>query len=326
MANEMITMVVPVYNMGKYLKRAVDALLKQTYRNFEILLVDDGSTDGSGAICDEYEKNNKSIRTIHKPNAGLSSARNVGIDNAKGEYIIFPDPDDWTREEYLQTLINLHTKYCSDLEICGHYVVEGDTEKTHNPQGKEQLLERDEAIEILMSSWGFCGFAWAKLYHMDIIRGNKLYFDLELGMAQDLHFSFRYFLCCQKIAYNPVPMYYYYQHAGGVTNTKSPLTQRKISGLKTYERIAELSKDKYPKARDLAYCTIANMSLQFIYIYYASKMNDEQLLKTLCNNLKTYKDYFLRNTDYSVIHRLQGRIALISPRIFYLIKGMFNKA
>lgn len=325
MENKLITVAVPVYNMKKYLERAVGSLLAQTYQNYEILLVDDGSTDGSGAMCDGYEKKHENIRVIHKPNGGLSSARNAGIDNAQGEYIIFPDPDDWVEKEYLQTLIQLHKKYQSDIEICGHYVVEGDKKKAHNPCAKEQLLGKDEAIRILMLPTGFCGFAPNKLYHMDIIKENKLYFDIELGMAQDLHFAFRYIMNCETIAYDPVPLYNYYQHAGGVTNINAPLSARKISGLKTYEKIADIARDEFPEAERAAYSTLANMSVHFMYIYYNTKTDDKALLQMLRENFKKYKDYFFNNTTYSTRHKLLGRIALISPRLYYMVKKIFSR-
>lgn len=324
MTNKLVTVVVPVYNMGKYLKRAIDCILKQTYQEYEVVIVDDGSSDGSSEICDEMLKLSDKIRVVHKENGGLSTARNAGIENAKGEFVIFPDPDDWTNEDYLQNLIDLNEKYLSDLEIGGHYVSDDNGNKMHNAGATESVYEPSEALEMLMSPKYFCGFAWNKLYHLDIINANSLRFDPELGMAQDLHFAFRYFTYCKKIAYNPAPTYYYFQHVGGVTNAKSPLTKRKISGLKTYEKIAEIAKGKYPSAENQAYATIFNMSMHFCYIYYASKMKDKELLKKLKGNLKAYKSYFLNNENYSKSHKTLGKIALISPRAYYLTKKLLK--
>ena len=103
----MISVVVSVYNMEKYLDRCINSLLKQTYKAYEIILVDDGSTDTSPSLCDEWGKKETSIRVFHKPNGGLSSARNYGIDHALGDLIIFPDPDDWVDTGYLQKLISI---------------------------------------------------------------------------------------------------------------------------------------------------------------------------------------------------------------------------
>ena len=107
----MISVIVPVYNMKIYLKRCMKTLIMQTQDNYEIILVDDGSTDGSSEICDEYAKENPDlIRVIHKENGGLSSARNAGIEEATGRYIIFPDPDDWVEPDYLKAFVELKKK------------------------------------------------------------------------------------------------------------------------------------------------------------------------------------------------------------------------
>ena len=103
---DLISVIVPVYNVEKYLNKCIDSIINQTYKNLEIILVDDGSQDSSGKICDEYTKKDNRIKVIHKENGGVSSARNIGLNNATGEWIAFIDADDWVDEEYLQTLFN----------------------------------------------------------------------------------------------------------------------------------------------------------------------------------------------------------------------------
>ncbi len=324
MKNNLITVVVPVYNMGHLLGKSINCLLSQTYENYEILIINDGSTDNSGTICDELAKKDNRIRVIHKENGGISSARNCGIENAKGEYIIFPDPDDWVEKDYLERFIDLQTEYKTDVEICGHFVDDDKKSVIHNKNATKSLLNKESAINILMRPDGFCGFSWNKLYHLDIIKENDLRFDEELGMAQDLHFTFRYLVNCDKVVYDPTPTYHYFQHIGGVTNKKSPLTKRKISGLKTYEKIAELAGDKYPKAQSSAFSTLFNMSMHFIYVYYETKMQDKELLKKLKGNLKTYKKYFFNDDRYSKSHKMLGRIALVSSKLYYLTKKLLK--
>ena len=324
MTNKMVTVVVPVYNMKELLPKCLSALLNQSYDNYEILIIDDGSTDGSSVICDEYAQKESKIKVIHKENGGLSSARNCGIENATGDFIIFPDPDDWVERNYLEQLVKLANEYHTDLEICGHYVDDAKKSIVHNTLGKIKVIDKKDALCLLMRPDAFCGFAWNKLYHLEIIKKNNLRFDTELGMAQDLHFAFRYIRCCESVVYDPTPTYHYFQHVGGVTNAKSPLTKRKISGLRTYEKIAELAKEEYPQVRNLALSTIFNMSMHFIYIYFYSKMKDKALLKKLKENLKIYKPNFFSDDRYSSVHKLLGRIALISPRLYYLMKKILK--
>lgn len=316
----LISVVVPIYNMKQYLTRCVDTLLNQTYTNYEIVLVNDGSTDGSEELCEEIVAKHPQVRYVYKENGGLSSARNTGIENAKGDYIIFPDPDDWVTEDYLETLVELHVKYDSDLEICGYYVSNenGDV----NPHEKKEIdvTDNNTALERVVSQNWYRGFAANKLYHLDIIRQNTLWFDTELGMAQDLHFAFRYILNCKKISFNPAPCYYYYQHIGAVTNVKSPLTARKISGLKTYEKLAEISQKDYPNVSNMVKSTLGNMSMHFTFIYLYTNMSDKEIYSKLRKTTKDNMKFFIKNKEYSFMHKMQGIVAYLSPKLYYQIR------
>lgn len=320
--SKMITVVVPIYNMGCYLDRAMKSLLAQTYKNYELLLIDDGSSDNSPEMCDDYAQKYENVKTYHKKNGGLSSARNYGIKYAKGDYIIFPDPDDWVLEEYLEDLSSLIERN-SDLEVCGHYIVNENGKKIHDYPEAIYELNQEEAMKSAMTASGFCGFAWNKLYHMDIIVENDLKFDEELGMAQDLHFLMCYLMYCNKIIYWTKPLYFYFQHAGGVTN--SVLSDRKISGLRTYEKISELVRNKHPDIVQLAKSTYANMSLQFMFIYYDTDLKELELLKKLKINLKTNFKYFFKNPSYRAGRKILGCIACISPRASYILRKFANK-
>ncbi len=318
-----ISVVVPVYNMGAFVERAVQCLLNQDYPDYEILLVDDGSTDGGGAVCDRLAAGHPIITVIHKSNGGLSSARNAGMAAATGEYVIFPDPDDWVEPGYLSRLMQL--RQGTDLEICGHFVAEENREYTHNAGGKPVVLQGREAMALAMRPTAYCGFAWNKLYHMDIIRREKLAFDTELGMAQDLHFAIRYLVHCKTVVYDPAPLYHYVQHVGGVTNPKMPLTKRKLSGLQTYLKIAELTRQDFPQVAAMAYATLCNMCIHFMYIYYNSGMDDPQVLKTLRDYVAEYHDYFEQSDGYGRVHRLLFGIARRSPKLYYMVKSTGQK-
>ncbi len=312
----MISVVVSVYNMEKHLRQCLDSLLCQTYPDFELLLIDDGSTDGSGRICDEYEKKDGHIRAYHKENGGLSSARNCGIDHAAGDFIIFPDPDDWVESTYLEGLLEIRKKNDADLSICGYYTFGNGRREDYDAKAQLTILNSEEALKWLMHPYRFCGFAWNKLYDLRVIRENSLRFDEELGMVQDLHFAFRYFLQCQRVAYDPTPLYHY--RAGGATNKESHLTARKMSALKTYQKIADVArKSPYPELERAAYRSMYDFCLSNIYSYYNGDTQDPALLEQLRENMKTCKDSFFPNDVYSPQHNLLGRLALISPRLYY---------
>ena len=117
-----ISVVVPVYNVEKYLRKCIDSIINQTYKNLEIILVDDGSPDKCGEICDEYAKKDNRVKVIHKKNAGVSSARNDGIDNATGEYIIFVDSDDWLEDNAIEIMVDKLNEYDYDCVFCNFYM------------------------------------------------------------------------------------------------------------------------------------------------------------------------------------------------------------
>lgn len=312
----MISVVVSVYNMEKYLGVCVDSLLAQTYSDFELLLIDDGSMDGSPEICDEYEKKDGRVHAYHKENGGLSSARNYGMDRASGDFIVFPDPDDWVEPTYLEGLLKIREENDADLSICGHCSFVDGSREFYDAKAQPAVLNTEEALEWLMHPYKFCGFAWNKLYDLRVIREECLRFDEELGMVQDLHFAFRYFLKCRRISYEPTRLYHY--RYGGATNKESRLTARKMSALKTYQKIADIARNSpYPDLEKAAQRSMYDFCLSNIYSYYNGDTRDSALLKQLKDTMKVCKDSFFPNDVYSPQHNFLGRMALISPRLYY---------
>lgn len=317
----MISVVVSIHKVEAYLNRCIESLLKQTYKDFEIILVDDGSPDNCPAMCDDWEKKVSKIRVFHKENGGLSSARNCGIEYAKGEYIIFPDPDDWVEPDYLETILAIREKYNADLSICGHYY--GDN--TNNKNASISIYNTEEALEQLMMPRSFCGYTWNKLYNMDIIREYNLRFDTELGMVQDLHFNVRYFQLCEKIVYDPKPLYHYVIDSGGVTSRYTPLTPRKISGLKTYEKIAEITHDKYPNIESVAYASLCNMCLEDIYIYYKSGMKSKETRNMLQKNFCEHRKVFYQSSAYTKRDKRFSSFVVLHPKLYYYARRIYWK-
>lgn len=312
----MISVVVSIYNMERYLQQCIDSLLSQTYSDYELLLVDDGSTDQSPEICDRYEKQHGRIRAYHKENGGLSSARNYGLDRAKGDYIIFPDPDDWVEPTYLEGLLGIRKRNDTDLSICGHYHFAYGRLKGYDAKAQTVILNTEEALKWLMHPYKFRGFAWNKLYDLRVIRESALRFDEELGMVQDLHFAFRYFLQCDRVAYDPRPLYYY--RYGGATNKESSLTARKMSALMTYQKIADIARNSpYPYLEKDAYRSLYSFCLRNIYSYYNGNPQDPALLEQLTNTMKACKGSFFPNDVYPPLYTIMGRLALMSPRLYY---------
>ena len=161
---KLVSIIVPVYNVQKYLKRCIDSIIAQTYENIDISLVDDGSKDESGKICDEYEKIDQRIRVIHKPNGGLSDARNKGMEIAKGEYIGFVDSDDYIAEDMFETLVNLLEETNSEISIVSYYEYYNDKLISVRKADEKEVMTKTEAIKELLVDTKIQSYAYRKKF------------------------------------------------------------------------------------------------------------------------------------------------------------------
>lgn len=227
----MVSIVVPVYNMEKFLPRCMDTLVSQS-SDYEIILVDDGSTDRSPELCDDYRQRYPSlVRVIHKRNSGLSSARNAGIEAAKGTYVIFPDPDDWVEPNYVSKMVEFQNYYQPDLLCVGYYVDTDGKCVPANEGQKTHYMDRAAAQQALFIPPKMGGFAWNKLYHLDMIREHNLHFLDDAGITEDLDFAFRYLLYCDTVCFVPgTRLYHYYQRSGAATH--SEFSRKKIETIR----------------------------------------------------------------------------------------------
>lgn len=197
----LISVILPVYNVEKYLKRCLGSILSQTYKNLEILLIDDGSTDQSGQICDEFAKLDSRVRVWHKENGGVSTARNLGIEQAKGEYITFVDPDDYVDLDYVQYLYHLaFSKKCL-IASCGYCIRFVEKNKCHcegNQNQKEEILNTAQYMEKLLYGKDGAGvFIWGKIYHRSLL-GDFRYSNRRI--AQDVEGTYKLLRKAQIIA------------------------------------------------------------------------------------------------------------------------------
>lgn len=198
--NPLVSIVVPVYKVEKTLHNCIDSILKQTYKKFELLLIDDGSPDRSGEICDEYAEKDKRIKVIHKQNEGVSSARNTGFDNATGEYIVCVDSDDYVNECYLQDFIDVINKY-PDVEILWCRYNQTDSfEKYTNSSGENDFKITISSLNEIMK-WHeqvLDAAPWNKFYRKEIIDKNHLRMDTSISLGEDLLFNFIYMDVCSN--------------------------------------------------------------------------------------------------------------------------------
>ena len=221
-----ISVIVPVYNTDVYLHRCINSILTQSYKNFELILVDDGSTDNSPAICDEYAVNNAAIKVIHKQNGGLSDARSAGFDMAVGKYVLFVDSDDYLHTEMLHQLVCSIEREQADMAMCAYYEKRSHREKSvllpfesETVTGRENIIEK--YIKPLIGDDGKAphmpGFLWLRLMRRELIEQGYFLSERKYFM-EDHVFDLLYIDRVQKISVVNKPLYYYCVNADSLTN------------------------------------------------------------------------------------------------------------
>lgn len=224
MENEpLISIIVPIYNVEKYLLRCVDSLIKQTYKNIEILLINDGSTDNCKKICEKLQEKYENIIAFDKKNGGLSDARNYGIKNAKGEYICFIDSDDYIDSKMVEILYNAIKETESDIAIVDYIMLEENEKAKNNEEINNKLIDyyvfnSKLAIKELFKENSFGNYAWNKLYKRSLFEEIKF----PVGkMMEDLGTTYLLFDNSYKIVYKKIPLYYYIQRNGSILHNKN---------------------------------------------------------------------------------------------------------
>jgi glycosyltransferase involved in cell wall biosynthesis len=212
---DLISVIIPVYNVEKYLRKCIDSVICQTYLNLEIILVDDGSPDLCPQICEEYAKRDKRIRVIHQKNGGLSAARNAGIHAANGEYIGFLDSDDYIAPSMYELLIDSIHRYDADVAVCNFEYVEEDGNIRYSASPvKNEILTKEQALKKLEeASWWYYVTAWNKLYHRSIF--NEILFPVG-KLHEDQFIVHEVFCQCKRIVTLEEKLYFYVQRENSI--------------------------------------------------------------------------------------------------------------
>lgn len=246
MISPCISVIVPVYNAEAYLKDCLNSIVRQTYKNLEIILVDDGAKDSSGFICDEFAAVDNRIVVIHRENEGVSSARNHGLEIATGELIAFVDADDVLPVDAYENLIN-----CGAAEhiVMGRMQLmseHGELLESSRSQWQKEVL-KDELLTDLFAErkFTYLGFAWDKLYKRSIIEQDRLRFEPDILLNEDRLFVFQYLMHCEKMFFCDDVVYYYRQRSSELidaTGRTRVLDKRDITVIKAFEKMQEIAK------------------------------------------------------------------------------------
>ena len=298
----MISVIVPVYNVEPYLRKCLDSIIEQTYRDLEILVIDDGCTDGSGLICDDYAEQDARVRVFHTDNHGLSAARNLGLENARGEYIGFVDSDDWIEPDMYEVLYSYANKTQSDAACCGYYRQYAKTATEHALTGKEICYEGKGLIPAIMKGYVFGHYAWNKIYKKELFTDCSF---PEGKYFEDIATTWRVLLKCHRVICVRNILYHYTIRKDSIGNTKNMknFVDRWCAFCERYEVMS-------PKSEELQQiCTkgcLDTIGYAWRWLYVVDKKDREKYW----NDLQEMRQFAKDNRDSIKSTSVSTRISL----------------
>lgn len=256
MSGPIVSIIVPVYNAEKTIQRCVESILGQDFQGFELLLIDDGSQDASGALCDAFAQRDARVRVLHKENGGVSAARNLGLSQAQGVYLQFLDSDDWITADATTMLVRTAREYQCDLVISDFYRVVGDRVSHKGDIQEDTVLSREEYAAHMMERPAdfYYGVLWNKLYRREIVERHHLRMNPEISWCEDFMFNLEYIRYAERFYALQVPIYYYVKTKGSLASQylSIPKTIRmKLMVFEYYNRFFKtvLDEEEYERSR-----------------------------------------------------------------------------
>ena len=318
---EKISIIVPVYNVENYLERCVESILKQTYTNFELLLINDGSTDQSGELCDQLVSKNGNIKVFHLENAGVSNARNVGIQNSTGEWITFVDSDDFITNDYLETLINaVDGDDSNGFSIARlHHIKNGQITELPVFTGKEEKWSTEQTMRELLTTSKTSFFPVAKLFKREIISDFK--FNTDYHLAEDALFLTEILLktkCTSVFIDKPI---YYYDHRQGSATTS--VNSHVFDTIEVYKIIIPKVYQCFPQLKPEL---VNRESWSYITVYDKIIFTDSTEYKKEKTQLRkwivSHTSQILRDPYFTSFRKIAILSLRISPWIYRQIVGL----
>lgn len=290
---KLVSVIIPVYNIKRYLSECLESVVHQTYKNIEIILIDDGSTDGSGEICDDYDKKYSNIKVFHLKNSGVSAARNYGINQANGDYLTFVDSDDVIDKNMIEKLVNCMELYDIQLAVCSYsymykdYIIDAHLSKVG-------FLSREQVKNELFLTNSIRGFSVNKIFVTDIIKNNNLKFDSKIKICEDLLFVFNYVSYIANAYIFDDSLYYYRMRISSASNY---ITKRDLTVFDAIVRMNEIDDKVYDYMNDF---------YTYLYFKYYKLIRKKDIFKSLkkisLKNLLTDKKISKKTKLYALTY------------------------
>lgn len=318
--SDLISIVVPVYNVESYLEKCIDSILNQSYSNFELILVNDGSTDNSGKICSDFEKKDSRIKVINKDNGGLSDARNYGIDIASGRYITFIDSDDFVEVDYIFYLYNLLKKYGTKISICAYNILLENGEKINLGKGfDETLMSKEDSFKRMLNEEGFSVSAWAKMYDLELFTGVRYPFG---KLCEDNGTTYKLIDKVDKVAYGNIPKYNYLKRNGSIM--LSDFNLRKLDMIDLTDVMCDYLESKYPALNDVILRRRVYSRFNILR-QLDGKSETKQIEQEMKHFILSYKKEIFFKNAFSLRDKLATFFLLFGKKTFDFAWKMYSK-
>ncbi|MDD6603196.1 MAG: glycosyltransferase [Eubacteriales bacterium] len=314
--NPLVSIIVPVYNVGLYLNDALNSLREQTYNNLEFVLIDDGSEDESGAICDKFAELDKRFSVFHKENGGVSSARNIGVEKASGEYIMFLDADDMLEENAVEKLVDIITRETADVVLFEYTVdsADGSSVPVVHSELNGEIAIKDAIKHSIMPT---NRFLWSKIYKAEIVKNIR--FDTSLHLGEDTVFACEAMLQGSKAYFLAEPLYHYVQSESSATR-KPFFDKRILSGKDAYWRLVEICKENYPDLVNIAIKQYVELLMIIIMDMFKNPKDNATNIELYSKEVKKYTRSAIKSEDCTRSTIIKLILCNISPKLMYKVR------
>ena len=302
----MVSVIIPVYNVEKYLCECIESVINQTYKELEIILVDDGSTDDSGRICDKYKQLDTRIKVIHKKNGGLSSARNAGIEIATGSLYTFIDSDDFIALNMIESLLYALNKTNADISVCSMTSVENLINNSFST--KVNLYTKEETLKFILSETRIPTSACGKLYKKELFKTIRF---PDGKIYEDLGTTYRVVDLVYRIALIDTPKYYY-RRTNPQSITQTTFSNKQLDYYVISTELENFIKEKYPQFLNMVVNHSVRVSIAFMRKISICGFDDKNTINFLITHIKASILKYLFS-GYSLCSKLYGLLICISP-------------
>lgn len=323
--NPRISVIIPVYNPGKHLIKCLESIVNQTYRNLQIILIDDGSTDGSAEACDKYAEADKRIICVHQKNRGVSAARNKGIEMALGDFYYFPDSDDYLELDAFEYLLDLMVEHNCDAVSFEFFATYSDHERENNlGESYYGLYDKKDAHRLVLTG---TPFAWNKFFKKELVTatGNLsgIKFREDIYRGEDSLFVHETFERANKVWFDNRPLYHYVQSEESAVRGKFRASQ--LSAVKLYDAYKPLYREKYPELLGYHLVGMSHLMITLYYDMWSDEEDYSDKQKEIYEIFKKHQHETYEKGSISTKVNAKFKLFSVSPSLFCILHKVIHR-